>query len=118
MQELKTEIYLPITIAKYKKAKIALLKTNMKTINTINRINKIKEIKKAKYEQKKLLLKTINETKKDYKKILKLLPKEKEIKNKIYATKQKTNKEQKIHGKSKIDIELEKIQEKLRTLKI
>ncbi len=124
VSKIDTEIFLPITFQTYKKNKINLLKTHIKTVNTLERIKKLNELSKIKTQQRKLLKKTINDIKDSYSKLQKSLPTSLQIgileqkhTEQVYTPHTKTYPTS-FQPMSRIDEELNKIQEKLKNLKI
>lgn len=118
------EIFLPLEFNVYKRNKINLLKTHLKTVNTLDRIKRLNELHKIKLEQRKLLKKIIQEIKEHYNSLQNSLPTPLELgipesthiqKEHIIPERRESTEFQ---PTSRIDEELNKIQEKLKNLKI
>jgi len=115
-----TAIFLPLNLPTYKKNKINLLKIHLTAVKTLERIEKIKRLKQIKTEKRMLLYRTIQEIKKYHDNFEKTLPKTNELgeyKTKSVETKMRET-EINFYQNSRIDDELNKIQDKLKTLKI
>jgi hypothetical protein len=119
-----TAIFLPLNFPTYKRNKIDLLKIQLITMKTLERIERIKNLEEMKNENRALLYAIIQEIKKYYNNILKTLPKTNELAKtkignttKFIETKIRENKIN-FHQNSRIDDELNKIQDKLKSLKI
>jgi len=124
VSKIDTEIFLPLTFTTYKRNKINLLKTQIKTMSTLERIKRFNELSKIKTQQRKLLKKTITEIKEHYSKLQKSLPSALELglpdllpSGKKYNSPLKQTSSS-FHSTSRIDEELNKIQEKLKSLNI
>jgi len=121
-EKTNTEIFLPLTFNKYKENKINLLKVQLKTVNGIERIKKLESLRKLKSEQRHLLKTIIKEIKQSHQKLLKSLPKAEETKtHKIDSKRIETHKmptQREYQTNSRIDEELDRIQEKLKNLKL
>lgn len=122
VEKITKEIFLPITFKTYKQNKINLLKTQLKTVNTLDRIKRLEALRKLKAEQRKLLKTIIKEIKGHHIKLIKSLPKiEKTRPPQPTYTPTKTYTapiQIEYQPNSRIDDELDKIQEKLRNLKL
>ncbi len=115
-----TAIFLPLNFPTYKRNKINLLKIHLTTVKTLERIEKIKRLKQIKTEKRMLLRRTIQELKRYQEIFEKTLPKTNELgdfKKKSIETRMRET-ELIFHQNSRIDDELSKIQEKLKTLKL
>ena len=102
-----TAIFLPLNFPTYKRNKINLLKIHLTTVKTLERIEKIKRLKQIKTEKRMLLRRTIQELKRYQEIFEKTLPKTRMRETELI-----------FHQNSRIDDELSKIQEKLKTLKL
>lgn len=118
------EIFLPLEFNVYKRNKINLLKTHVKTVNTLERIKRLNELQKIKAQQRRLLRKILKEIKSHYENIQNSLPTGLEVGIPELIQKDKSNIPQRettsaqFQPTSRIDEELNKIQEKLKNLKI
>ena len=119
-----TEIFIPISFNTYKRGKVNLLKTHLKTVNTLERIKRLNELQKIKIQQRRLLKKTIQEIKEYYKNLQNSLPTVLETgtpkpiyQERIYSPHHKTTTRH-FQTTSRIDDELNKIQEQIKNLKI
>jgi len=119
-----TAIFLPLDFPTYKRNKINLLKVHLIAIKTLERIEKIKELEQIKTEKRRLLNTIIQELKKHYNALQKTLPEADELKEIKTSTSSRLidskirETEINFHQNSRIDDELSKIQDKLKSLKI
>ena len=117
------EVFLPLTLKTYKESKINLLKTKLKIISSHDRIKRLNELQKLKTEQRRELKKRITRIKQSQNQIQKDLPTQKEIKifgKALHQTSKNYPKKEQLKPtyNSKIDDELEKIQERIRKLNL
>jgi hypothetical protein len=106
-------IFLPMNVGTYKQNKITFLKLQLKRAHTEERIDKIHKIRKIGNMQVKLLKRLTKEIAQEYNKMIATLPDQHGVERKINQFSRTS-----LEKRSKIDMELLQIQEKLNALRM